>query len=315
MTNIVKLGIWSRAPFISSISGSLNSLNLFLEASEYDTKYEMMPIKHKDMEKLGAKDMPDVFILDGGEDINPSRYGEGNLYSSFNDRRDDIEFRFTRFMRDRNVRLSGICRGHQLLNVAYGGTLHQDIKQNNCYTPGLRHTGGHKVMTGKAIRRARLVLKDFVGNHSFTVSSLHHQAVRDLADGFTASMAWHIRHRKGNSYNSSAETGYIIEGIESSDGRVRGLQCHPEFRGYPKDGLMFAYLMHVDNFIQNLKMPTGDELEKKFAHLTRSKMLLRGKEDGPYKVGARKLIATMDRIIASDVEAEGEYRPSREDPR
>ena len=275
MTDTVKLGIWNRAPFIGAVSRSLDSLNNFLGASGYDTRYEITPIKYESIGNLKSDDIPDVFILDGGEDINPARYGEHNLYSSFSDRRDDIEFGFTRFMRDRNVRLSGVCRGHQLLNVAYGGTLHQDIRKNKCFTPGLRHGGGHKVKAGSVPRRNRLVLKDFVGTHSFTVSSLHHQAVRDLADGFIASMAWHIR-RKRNTYGDRAEQGYIIEGIESTDSRVRGLQCHPEFRGYPKDGLMFAYLMHVDNFIQNLKTPTHDDLEEKFAHLVKTKSLIKG---------------------------------------
>ena len=300
MANTVKLGIWNRAPFIGSVSGSLDSLNKFLETSEYDTRYKLMPIKHEDIENLKSGDMPDVFILDGGEDINPARYGERNLYSSFSDRRDDIEFGFTRFMRDRNVRLSGICRGHQLLNVAYGGTLHQDIRQSKCFTPGLRHTGGHKVNIGAVSSRNRLVLKDFVGKFSFTVSSLHHQAVHDIAEGFFASMAWHVRRKNRSDYGARTEQGYVIEGIESVDGRVRGLQCHPEFRGYPKDGLMFAYLMHVDNFIQNLKTPTGDELEEKFAHLVRSKAVLKGKEGGPYKVGRNKLSNTMSRIRAED---------------
>ncbi len=288
MTNTVNLGMWDRAPFQNSVSRSLDDLNRFLEASEYDTQYKMMPIRYKDIERLKSDDFPDVFILDGGEDVDPGRYGERNTHSHFSKRRDEVEFGFARVMDDNNVRLSGVCRGHQLLNVFFGGTLHQDIRASELYTSGLTHTGGHKVKTKLMPRKKVLALKDFVGDHSFTVSSLHHQAVNDLADGFVESLSWHVKERSssrsGNNYYPS-ERGHIIEGIERSDGRVRGLQCHPEFRGYPKDGLMFAYLMHVDSFIQGLHNPSDVELEAKFSHIVKSKTLLKGNDSGPYKVG------------------------------
>lgn len=287
MTNTVNLGIWDRAPFQNSVSRSLDDLNRFLESSEYDTQYKMMPIRYKDIERLKKNDFPDVFILDGGEDVNPARYGEQNTHSHFSERRDEVEFGFARVMDDNNVRLSGVCRGHQLLNVFFGGTLHQDIRASGLYTSGLTHTGGHKVKTKLMPKKRRLALKDFVGDHSFTVSSLHHQAVNNLGPQFVESLSWHVRNNSKTRRDEyfPAERGHIIEGIERLDGRVRGLQCHPEFRGYPKDGLMFAYLMHIDSFIQGLHTPSNDELEAKFSHVVKSKTLLKSKDSGPYKVG------------------------------
>jgi gamma-glutamyl-gamma-aminobutyrate hydrolase PuuD len=282
MTTVVNLGIWDRAPFQNAISRSVSSLNEYLENSNYDARYEIMPIKYENIGKL--KTLPDVFILDGGEDVNPARYGELNRASFFSEYRDEIEFGFAAFMDARNVRLSGVCRGHQLLNVHFGGSLHQDIREAQLYTPGLKHTSGHKAKLPRHLGK-KLVLKDFVGKHNFTVSSLHHQAVKDIASKFLISLVWEVRPKRRNYYKETSESGYIIEGIERYDGRVRGLQCHPEFRGFPKDGLMFAYLMHVDNFIHALQTPTDEQIQAKFSHLIASEKVIKKRNAvGPFKV-------------------------------
>ena len=310
MTTIVNLGIWNRAPFQNAINRSVTSLNAYLKESNYDAKYEIMPIKYENVGKL--KKLPDVFILDGGEDVNPERYGEKNTASFFSERRDEIEFGFAGFMSERNVRLSGVCRGHQLLNVHFGGSLYQDIRGAQLYTPGLKHSSGHKAKLTRHPSK-KLVLKDFVGTHSFTVSSLHHQAVKDLASKFLTSLVWDIRPKRRD-YSSSSESGYIIEGIERTDGRVRGLQCHPEFRGYPKDGLMFAYLMHVDNFIHALQSPTNEQVKEKFSHLiARERAINKRKDSGPFKIHKAGLAPeNVDGVIRRRSRRDEDYEYDRE---
>jgi len=259
MSKTIVLGIWNKAPFRGSIFKCVDDLNKFLKENDFTIQYDIMQI---DPDKLDSSILPDVFILDGGEDIDPARYGERNISSYFSKVRDDIEFKLTKFMHGYKVRLSGICRGHQLLNVFFGGNLFQDIHHQKCVPEGLNHHSGHKVKTIGS--KKKLALYNFVGDYPFSVSSLHHQAVRYPPKNFYNSLVWRVR--KNN------KMGNVIEGIEKYNGTVRGLQCHPEFRGYPKDGLLFAYLMHIDNFITDEAMQINNELvEERFKSLIHEK--------------------------------------------
>jgi putative glutamine amidotransferase len=108
----------------------------------------------------------------------------------------------------------GICRGMQVLNVAFGGTLHQDLDcmPTACLRhvqSGWRHAVSHTVDLEPGSRLRRIFDCDSLGTNSF-----HHQAVKDLAPGFRIS----ARARDG-----------VIEGIEAVDqARVLGVQWHPE---------------------------------------------------------------------------------------
>lgn len=265
MTEKVILGIWQNAPFQGSIISSVDRLNSFLKESNFDMQYDVMYLTP---EKLSDKmTLPDVFILDGGEDVDPSRYDQRNVSSYFSKTRDKIEFKFAEFMTIHGVRMSGICRGHQLLNVFLGGNLFQDIRSEGCVPKGLQHSSGHKVKLGGGKGNyypvRQLALGDFVGTHPFSVSSLHHQAVRNFGNNVMPSLVWEQYYGKPG----STRMGRIIEGIETTDSMVRGVQCHPEFKGYAKDGLLFAYLMYVDYFSTPLMEITDDEVTKKFKNL------------------------------------------------
>lgn len=121
-------------------------------------------------------------VLCGGGDVHPSRFGQPDQGSFDIDlARDRAEFALVRHFLERGKPILGICRGHQVLNIALGGTLCQDLG------PDLRavHTRGkdpvdrlHPVSCAPGSFFARLF-----GTEHFVVNSSHHQAVDRPGDG------------------------------------------------------------------------------------------------------------------------------------
>lgn len=151
---------------------------------------------HKDLEKSRH----DAIILLGGRDINPAWYGEANIYGQKPDmKRDIIEWTMTRRAMTLNQPIFGICRGHQMIAVAHGGSLYQDIAAQKA---AKNHPIYHRLeVTGK--------LKDYMPIQK--VNSLHHQAIRKPPVGFKVLAFSHDN---------------IIEAIWRP--RILGVQFHPE---------------------------------------------------------------------------------------
>jgi microsomal dipeptidase-like Zn-dependent dipeptidase/GMP synthase-like glutamine amidotransferase len=132
----------------------------------------------------------DGLILTGGEDVNPLWYGETPhpQLGKVDDFRDDYEFKLLKLASDRNIPTLGICRGEQLINVYFGGTLYQDIPAQRKVQPVIRHRQpqtpampSHAVSVVPGTQLAAIL-----GNSIPKVNSLHHQAVKDVAPGFRA---------------------------------------------------------------------------------------------------------------------------------
>lgn len=138
----------------------------------------------------------DGVILTGGVDVDPGRYG-GNLDHSLSERdeynaaRDTFEIALACRVRDRAIPTLGICRGLQIANVAFGGTLIEDLgdelgigspidhRQTNA--AGVERTDyapGHVVDL-----RAQSALARLLRVERFATNSLHHQAIRDVGEG------------------------------------------------------------------------------------------------------------------------------------
>lgn len=242
MTTVIKVGMWKYAPFAGAISSSIDILNNFIKSKGWDAYYEIVSLdpRRSELPKI------DIVMLDGGEDINPGLYGERNLYSFFNTRRDDEEMTILRnyqvTMGD-SFRVSGSCRGHQMIAAFFGGTLYQDIHKQVLDKHGAKHPSPHKVSTSKPNTyygtRGCELHKFIKDSDPFYVSSLHHQAVKSLPRNFSTTMLW--KHARG--------LVKLVEGIESKDGRFRGVQSHPEFKSFATDGFLFSYLMHADYFL------------------------------------------------------------------
>lgn len=126
----------------------------------------------------------DGIIFSGGEDVDPIRYGEQiwNETVGINHPRDTSDFLMVQAARDRKIPIMGICRGSQLLNVALGGSLYQDIpsqigtKHSKPYSPG---KGIHAIGLEKGSRISELL----AGADSVWVNTHHHQSVKQIAPG------------------------------------------------------------------------------------------------------------------------------------
>jgi putative glutamine amidotransferase len=159
----------------------------------------------------------DGLLLTGGGDIDPSVFGEAPhpTASEVAPARDALELSLVRLMLERRLPILAICRGLQVLNVALGGTLFQDVGSD----PGtqLPHRQGEPrdQPTHKVRLKAGSRLAETLGTDEIEVNSLHHQAVKTLGRGLLAT-AW--------------APDQIVEGIEVSDAGclVLGVQWHPE---------------------------------------------------------------------------------------
>ena len=135
----------------------------------------------------------DGLMLTGGDDVEPSRYGQAAHPTTVpaEPGRDDFETALIRAARGTALPLFAICRGVQVLNVAYGGTLVQDIP--SCVTGALNHsltvppntpyTLAHEIWVEKDTLLARL-MADRLAGEACEVNSRHHQAVDTVAPGF-----------------------------------------------------------------------------------------------------------------------------------
>jgi putative glutamine amidotransferase len=162
-------------------------------------------------------DRLDGVLLSGGVDVDPALYEQERhpRLGRVNRRRDDFELALVREGLRRDVPILAICRGHQLLNVATGGTLVQDIPslvegQVEHDGRGPRWGRTHRVEVTGPSR-----LREILGQDALSVNSIHHQAVGRVGDGLVVSAR-------------CPEDG-IVEGLERPASRfVVAVQWHPE---------------------------------------------------------------------------------------
>jgi len=138
----------------------------------------------------------DGIVLSGGRDIDPALYGGQALpnVQPPDPARDAFEIALVKAARERGVPTLCICRGMQLANVAFGGTLIEDLPHER----GERYTLAHQQVNENGLDREDYapghevrVLPDsalarLLGTTSFAANSMHHQAVRDVAPGLRA---------------------------------------------------------------------------------------------------------------------------------
>ncbi|MEK5231272.1 gamma-glutamyl-gamma-aminobutyrate hydrolase family protein [Lysinibacillus sp. FSL K6-0232] len=134
--------------------------------------------------------LTDGLLLSGGHDIHPFLFGEdpspniGKVHPA----RDAVEVALIEEAITRKMPIFGICRGLQILNVALGGTLYQDIDSDYAGTKLLQHAqqSDRMVATHYVQIAANNLLMDIIGQEKIAVNSLHHQAVKILADNCQA---------------------------------------------------------------------------------------------------------------------------------
>lgn len=158
----------------------------------------------------------DGLVLSGGDDIDPSLYGHERhpLLGPVDLHRDMFELALFAMARQRGMPILGICRGFQLINVGLGGTLWQDLPSERPGTVNHDPKRARSDRTHDVRLEPSSVTAAALGATSLNVNSFHHQGVRDLAGGVTAT-AW------------SADG--LVEAFEQADdGWIVAVQWHPE---------------------------------------------------------------------------------------
>ncbi len=160
----------------------------------------------------------DALLLAGGVDVHPKEFGEevAPYCGEIDPARDETELRVTRWALDDGHPILGICRGIQMLNVAAGGSLYQDIPSqlqtdiSHAYRKGDPYNlRAHPVEFEPSSRVAQVF-----GTTRLDVNSLHHQSLKKIAPGLRVI--------------ARAPDG-VVEAVESEDERfIVGVQFHPE---------------------------------------------------------------------------------------
>ncbi len=175
----------------------------------------VLPAGLEDIEEICSR--IDGLLLTGGEDVNPLLFGEEpkRELGKIAPERDEMEMALAKCAIGKDMPVVGICRGHQILNVALGGTIYQHI-YSDLEGPLLQHKQQadrnyptHTVTVEEGSR-----LSTYVEGNEFLVNSLHHQAVHDVPKPLVVT--------------ARAKDG-IIEALESTQHKfVMSVQWHPE---------------------------------------------------------------------------------------
>lgn len=184
-------------------------------------------------------------IIGGGDDIGAEVYdAEINLDVRIDPERDALELKLLRFVIDKDVPVLGICRGAQMMNVFFGGTLYSDIRGMPREKTNIRTILARKIVTLEKGSKVREIL----GQVTVRVNSLHHQAVDKLGDGIAV---------------SARDRGDFVQALERTDKRFFiGVQWHPEFLVFDKhQQALFRAL--IDNALQGNNVDTSTFNEAK----------------------------------------------------
>ncbi|MBR4235905.1 MAG: gamma-glutamyl-gamma-aminobutyrate hydrolase family protein [Clostridia bacterium] len=210
------------------------------EVRAYD--YEKLKL----YELIGEVVQTDGFVFPGGGDLNPSYYEQEKLPECAEPVRawDDLEMNLFPLLMARGLPILGICRGCQVINVGFGGTLIQDLPSQK----GLNHRQDDK--NGAYSHTVHITpgtrLSAAVGMDELNVNSYHHQAIDEVAGGFRVC--------------ARAHDG-TVEGIESAAPAqfILGVQWHPEMLpDDPASKAVFAAFMDAVRKHKSIKCSKED---------------------------------------------------------
>ena len=206
-------------PIILVSKDSKKTFQTWLQNASNEKKFEcfnMYSIKEKNSINIMLK-KTDGIIISGGEDVNPALYGkeyELERCGTITKYRDSLEQVMINYALENNIPLLGICRGHQIMNVSFGGSLIIDIPEDIGSESLHRNMGrtNHMIYIEKGSYLYNIVKVD-----SGIILSNHHQAVDKLASKYTI---------------SSYAIDKVAESIEPTDTLnhpfILGVQWHPE---------------------------------------------------------------------------------------
>lgn len=198
----------------------------------------ILPLQSENIDEILSV-VDGVVLIGGGGDVGPYRYGDETIHpatGAIHDRRDELEIALVRAAVALDLPLLAMCRGSQIVNVAQGGTMFQDISDQ--HSREIEHAQSRLGVnfsepTHTVIAEPGSLLERVYGQAVIEVNSDHHQASK------TVSPEMRVAGR--------APDG-IIEAVERPDARfVLGLQWHPElmFRWHPEQLRPFSALIEA----------------------------------------------------------------------
>lgn len=167
--------------------------------------------------------MADAVILTGGHDVNPLVYGEElqKGIQGISNERDAFDLKLIEEALKQGKPMLGICRGMQLINAYLGGTLYQDIYKAN--VAKLEHVSFDTLSVGahNITIKEQSFLHRATGLKKMLVNTEHHQAVKDVAEGFKV---------------TAKSSDGIVEAMEDTHRKIYLVQFHPEAMAVNNNG-------------------------------------------------------------------------------
>lgn len=188
----------------------------------------------------------DGLLLSGGADIDPSRYGDYSVHPEtygVDDERDQFEIDLFAAVLRRRKPVFGICRGIQLINVALGGTLIQDVSSQHPGAVAIGHRQHERGLAdfaiGHTVLAAQTALLPIFDDGQLGVNSFHHQAIRNLAPDLVPA--------------AYSPDGLVEAVVMAGEPEVFAVQWHPE--------LMFErHREHIRGFVRLVEAAVAHKL-------------------------------------------------------
>lgn len=176
-------------------------------------------------------------LLSGGDDVDPSYFGEEPLpwQGEITPLRDRVEIALAKIALAQKIPVLGICRGAQVLNIAAGGSIYQDLRyKKGKFLEHMQKAPRDHPFHNISVIEETTLYKVLGGRKIIRVNSFHHQAIKKLGTGFRV---------------SALSLDGVIEGIESTEHPFAvGVQWHPEAlarKKIPGGGDIFAAFLQA----------------------------------------------------------------------
>lgn len=192
----------------------------------------------------GILEEMDGFIFQGGSDVHPGTYGEKPILNgrwNGDPYRDVYELKVMDFAFKNQKPVLAICRGLQLMNVYFGGTLYQDIPTQLPEAMIHRDAGQYDTLCHEVELMDKCILKDLYQTSTGWVNSVHHQAIKTLGNDLEVL--------------AISKSDQIIEAIGytgSEPGKVMAVQWHPEFSQEKTDRELDPEII-IENFLKHVQ--------------------------------------------------------------
>jgi putative glutamine amidotransferase len=213
---------WPASTLGSHVPPAMNGIEFDLHFTDYPRSVALaggLPVElTRDAEPEEMIEYLDGLVLTGGADVDPANYGQEaeDGLGAIEPDRDAWEIRLLAAARAKGIPVLAICRGLQLVNVVFGGTLRQHVELGEGVGHPQWDVDGHEATHRVHVVEGTLTSELF--SEEVGVNSLHHQVVDEVGEGLLVS--------------AKAPDG-VVEGLETPDRRIVAVQWHPELLEKP----------------------------------------------------------------------------------